>query len=305
MKKRKAWLCAAAALIFALCLSSCGKADSVTEISLGEDLPVWMLDGEHTAERIPKNAGEGLIGIYTDKSGLADVYVYSFPKEEGLSLEEFGQKLATERNIFCNMLTDRDVPAAVLNYYESVGEEHSVVQAYIYESAGNFLEVCTVFKTELLPFGSGDLSIRMIREYAGEEKTGSPLAFDREYLTENDRLPTLRIREFSKDEFPTEILEPDLADAVSEEEYSALAEGGWEAEEIISLYGESYDLLRGDVMFRNDLNLAFIGYIDEGIFKTRAFIDDGSDYVLLSAEAEASKFQHLTNALIDAIEKNP
>ena len=58
-------------------------------------------------------------------------------------------------------------------------------------------------------------------------------------------------------------------------------------------------------MFRNDLNLAFIGYIDEGIFKTRAFIDDGSDYVLLSAEAEASKFQHLTNALIDAIEKNP
>ena len=57
-------------------------------------------------------------------------------------------------------------------------------------------------------------------------------------------------------------------------------------------------------MAMSGLPLAFIGYIDDGIFKTRAFIEDGTDYTLLSAEAEVMRFQHVTNALIDAIEKD-
>lgn len=304
MKNRKKIFRAALLLIFALCLSACGKTTSVTEISLGEGLPVWMLDGEYTAAKLPDHAEEaGLIGVYTTDSNRADVYVYSFPMEDGLSLEEFGQQQAARRNVFCNMLTDRDVPAAVLNYHEFREGEHYIVQAYIYEAGANFIEVSTMFKTELVPFACGDLSIRMIREYDAQEQNDSPLLFDTVYLTENDRLPMLQIRQFSKNDFPADVIEPDLIHAVSDGQFAALAEGGWTQEEILSLYEASYDLLRGEVMVRNDLTLAFIGYIDEGIFKTRAVIDDGTDYVMLSAEAEAARFQHITNALIDAIEK--
>ncbi len=305
MKKCKKIFYAAVLLIFTFCLSGCSRATSVTEIPLGDNLPMWILDEAHIVAELPDNAGEqGLIGIYTTDTNQADVYVYSFPKEDDVSLEEFGQQQAAEHNIFCNMLTDRNVPVAVLNYYESMEDEHYIVQAYIYEADANFVEVCTMFKTEPVSFGSGDLSIHMIREYDAQEQNDSPLIFDMEYLTENDRLPLLRVRQFSKNDFPAEAIEPDLLNDVSDSQYAELAEDGWTLEEIISLYDESYDLLRGEVMYRNNLTLAFIGYIDDGIFKTRAVVDDGTEYVMLCAEAEASRFQHITNALIDAIVKN-
>ncbi len=304
MKKYKECIHMAVLMLFSLCLYGCGRTASVTEIPLSENLPVWMLNEVHTVEELPENAEErGLIGIYTSDTDKADVYVYSFPREDGVSLEEFGRQQATERNIFCNMLTDRDVPVAVLNYYDSVEDEHYIVQAYIYEAGEHFIEVCTMFKTALVSFGCGDLSIHMIREYDAKTQNDSALVFDTVYLTDNDRLPTLRVRQFPQNDFPTDVIEPALINTVSEEQYAALAEDGWTPEEIISLYDKEYDLLRGDVMCRNDLVLAFIGYIDDGIFKTRAVIDDGTEYVMLSAEAETSKFQHVTNALIDAIEK--
>jgi len=53
-----------------------------------------------------------------------------------------------------------------------------------------------------------------------------------------------------------------------------------------------------------DIVIMKMGYTDDGFFKTRAVIDNGSDYIMLCAEAEASVFQHVTNALIDSIEKN-
>lgn len=304
MKKRKDCFYAAALLIIAFCLIGCAGAGAATEIPLGDDLPVWVLDEVHTVASLPDNAGEQcLIGIYATDTDRADVYVYRFPREDGVSLEEYGQRRAAERNVYCNMLTDRGVPVAVLNYHECAEGEHYIVQAYIYEADSDFVEVCTLFKTEAVPFGAGDLSIRMIREYDAQAQNGSPLVFDTVYLTENDRLPLLRIRQFPKNDFPANVIEPDLLPAVSEERYADLAEDGWTAEEIISLYGERYDLLRGEVLFRNDLTLAFIGYIDDGIFKTRAVVDDGTEYVMLCAEAEASRFQHVTNALIDAIKK--
>ena len=305
MKKCKVFLYAGVLLVFLFCLSGCGSSASVTEISLGDDLPVWMLDGEHSVEALPDNAEEeGLIGVYTTDTDKADVYVYSFPKEDGISLEDFGQQKAAERSIFCNMMTDRGTPAAVLNYYDSIGDEHYIVQAYIYESEKAFVEVCTMFKTEVVSAGTDDLSVRLIREYEGQPQSDSPLEFDTVYATENDRLPQLRIRKLSGNDFPADVVEPDLLTAVSDEEYAALAADGWTPDEIVSLYDECYDLLKGEVMCRNDLDLAFVGFVDEGIFKTRAVIVDGDDYLMLSAEAEASKFQHVTNALIDAIDKN-
>lgn len=138
MKKSKKCFYAAVLLTIVFCLSSCSKPASVTEIPLGDDLPVWMLDEVHTVAELPDNAEEqGLIGIYTTDTDQADVYVYSFSREDGVSLEEFGQQQAAERNVFCNMLTDRDVPVAVLNYHESMEDEHYIVQAYIYETDAN------------------------------------------------------------------------------------------------------------------------------------------------------------------------
>lgn len=305
MKKYRKWLYTALLLIFSLCLCGGSGNASVTEIPLGDDLPVWRLDGVHTAAELPDNAQErGLIGIYTTDTDRADVYVYRFSRENGVSLEEFGMQQAAERGVFCNMLTDRNVPTAVLNYHECMEGNHYIVQAYIYDAGADFVEVCTLFKTEPVSFGSGGLSIRMIREYDAQEQNESPLNVGTAYFTENDRLPLLRIRQFSKQDFPAEIVEPDLLNTVSEEQYAALAEDGWTLEEIVLLYDESYDLLRGDVMCRNDLTLAFIGYIDGGIFKTRAVVDDGTEYIMLCAEAEAARFQHVTNALIDSIEKD-
>lgn len=291
-----------AVLIFGL--TACGGSKSVTEISLGDNLPVWALDVPHTSAEINDiDREQGIIGKYLTESDAADVYVYSFPKTEGDTLEDFGQRLASEHNVFCNMMTDRNIPVAVLNYYECIEEEPYIVQAYIYEADESFVEVCTMFKMEKVSINSENIYIRMIKEYEAQANEDSPLIFDSVYRTENERLPQLRIRQFYKNSLPVEIIDPDLAEAVSDEEYAAFAEDGWTLEEILSLYDESYDLFRGDVVCRNNLDLAFIAYTDEGVFKTRAIIDDENTYVMLSAEDEASKFQHVTNALIDAIGK--
>ena len=293
---------AALLMILLLFTGVCCYAESVFAIPLGDGLPDWEFNGTYTAEVLPETAAEGLSGIYTSDAGLSDIYVYSFPKD-GVTLEKFGQQLASQRHIFCNMMTDRGVPAAVSNYYDRIEGAPYIVQAYIYETDDSFVEVCTLFKTESAPFGDSDLSIHMISEYDVQEQQGSELLSDTVYRTENERLPQLRIRKFDKDEFPAEIIEPKLLDAVSDREYATLAEDGWTLEEFVSIYDERYELSKGEVTCRNDLDHAFLGYIDDGIFYTRAFIDDGEVYILLSAEAEASRFQHVTNALIDAIER--
>ena len=305
MRKCKEFFYAAVLVIFVFCLSGCSKTASVTEIPLGDDLPVWMLDEVHTVAELPDNAGEqGLVGIYTTDTDQADVYVYSFSKEDGVSLEEFGQQIAGQHHIFCNMIKDRGVPVAVLNYYDCIADEPYIVQTYIYETDDHFVEVRTLFGTALVPFGeSDDLSIHMINGYNALEQNSGPLLSDTVYSADNDRLPQLRVRKFPKDDFPAEIIEPELLDVVSDREFAALAADGWSLDEFVSVYSKCFELLKGEVTCRNDLDHAFIGYIDDGIFCTRAFIDDGDVYVLLCAQAEASKFQHVTNALLDAVER--
>ena len=278
-------------------------AGAVTSIPLGDGVPVWQLDGAYTSARLPENAGEqGLTGMYTDGAGMTDVYIYRFPRDAELSLEEFGQQLAAERHIFCNMMSDRGVPVAVLNYFDRAGGEPCIVQAYIYDAGDHFTEVCTRFKTDAVPFGCGELSIRMPRAYEAQEQTGSPLLSDTVYVPGHDRLPPLRVRQFDKEDFPVGLVEPELLDAVTEERLAALAADGWTPDELVTVYGERYELSKGEVTRRNGLDHAFLGYIDGGVFHTRAFLVDGDTYVLLCAEAEVPKFQHVTNALIDAIE---
>ena len=160
-----------------------------------------------------------------------------------------------------------------------------------------------MFKTEKTQLGSSDLSICMIKEYEAEKSDDSFFPDETVYVTENDRLPTLTVRQFGKDYFSADTFDTDLLPDTAEAQFSAYAEDGWTLDEAVSLYSGEYDLLKGEVIERNGLDLAFIGYIDNGVFKTRAIIDDGDDYIMLCAEADAAKFQHVTNALIDSISK--
>ena len=288
-------------LVFGLVLGCPGGA--VSSIPLGDGVPAWQPEGAYTAARLPENAaGQKLTAVYTDAAGVCDLYVYSFPREAELSLEEFGQQLAAERHIFCNMMTDRGVPVAVLNYFDRMDGEPYLVQAYIYDAGDHFAELCMRFRTDDVPFGRGELSIHMPRAYEAQEQTGGALLSDTVYTPDRDRLPPLRVRQFAKDAFPVETVEPELLDAVSEEQLAALAADGWTPDELVTAYGQRYELSKGEVTCRNGLDHAFLGYIDDGVFHTRAFIDSGDTYILLSAEAEVPKFQHVTNALIDAVE---
>lgn len=304
MKLIKTCICTAALMIMVFCMSGCNAALSVTEIDLGDNLPKWQLNQEHTVEKISDDEKKhGVAGIYVTDTDDADVHVYNYPKKTGVSLEEFGQQQASKYNVFCNMMTDRNIPVAVLNYHECIEDEHYIVQAYIYEGDTDFVEVCTMFKTDVIPLGVSDLSVRMIRDYEEQIESGGPLIYDEKYVAENDRLPLLRVKQFEKSEFPVEFIEPGMLNKVSDRKFKAFAKDGWTLKEIVSFYDENYKLIKGEVISRNNLKLAFMGYIDDGVFKTRAVINDNNDYVMLGAEAEASEFQHVTNALIDTIEK--
>lgn len=290
-----------ALLLSLLCMGGCCYDEPAEVISLGDGLPDWELNEVYNFEAPAGNVTEeGLSGIYTSDAGLSDIFIYKFPKEGRITLEEFDRQLAEERHVFCNMMTDRGVPCAVLNFFDRIKGKPYLVQAYIYETKDTFIEVCTLFKTQSVPFGSNDLFIHMISEYGVQEQKSGPLLSDTVYHSDNDRLPMLRIQEFDKAVFPAESIDPEL---VLEERFTSLAENGWTPEEFVSIYDECFELSKGEVTCRNDLDHAFIGYTDDSIFYTRAFIDDGEVYVLLSAEAEASKFQHITNALIDAVER--
>ena len=291
--------------LLVLCAGICCNAVSSTSIPLGDGLPDWLSEGVYTAKAPQEfTTVEGLAGIYTADADSPVIYVYRLSKADGISLEEFGQQMGEQHHVFCNMMNDRGVSAAVLNYYDCYGDEPFIVQAYIYETEDHFVEVRTLFRTVLIPFGGDDLFIHMINEYEEQVQKDSSLLSDAVYRTANEKLPQLRIRRFPKAEFPVEIVEPALLDAVSAEEVAALAADEWMLDEFVTIYDKRFELLKGEVTCRNDLDHAFVGYIDDGVFHTRAFIDDGEVYILLSAQAEFSRFQHVTNALIDAVERS-
>lgn len=276
MNKIKKSVYAAIVILIVFCLAACAKGNAVREIKLGEGLPLWKLNSAHVSKELTDDdKAQGITGIYTTDSDTDEVYVYSIPKEDGITLEDFGQQKAAELGVFCNMMPVGDVQAAVVNYYERDGDEHYIAQAYYFDGGENFIEVLTRFKTKKLELGTEGLYLRMVREYKEEIKNDSPLLFDATYTADNDHLPQIFVKKFSKD--------------------------GWTLNEILSIYESEYELKRGELMYRNGFDIAFVGYIDNGIFKTRAFVSDGDNYVMLGTEAEASKFQHVTTALLDAM----
>lgn len=297
MKKLKRIFLLAVLIIAALALTACGKTEPVNEVSLGDGLPAFEFS-------VPMNKAdiseENLEAAYvTDNTTAPDVYVYSYEKADGQTLEDFGGEFAAQYKVFCNMISYEDIPCANITYELTDGKDF-IVRSYVFESDDAFKQICFRYKTEKTVLGESGKTISLMDGW--EEKTADgafPAETDYEYADEY--LPLIRIREFDKDYFTAETYDEALMPNTTEEEYSEWAEDGWTLEEAIAFYDDNYELLKGELIWRNGLDVAFIGYIDEGIFYVRAVIDCGDDYVMLCAENDAALFQHVVNALIDTI----
>ena len=294
---QKTVLCAALAVLIALTGTGC-EGKKTREIALGDGLPVWETEFEVRKAKLPKDAASsGLCEVYAAKQGTPTVEI-SRLEGNGMSLEEYGQALASEHGIFCNLIEDRGVPAAVLNYYNE--QEQVIEQVYIYQTEEGFTRVCTKYPTEEKPFGSDGATFHMIRGY--EEKIISrDEPYAAEYSIDSKKLPAVAVREFSADATSDEAIAAGFDAEGDAEAFDAYAQDGWTMEEWIAFYEERFDLKKGEIIERNGLDAAFIGYVDDGIFKVRAFLSMGDGYVLLSAEDDAADFQHVTNALIDTV----
>ena len=287
-----------------LCLSACGREAVYREISLGAGLPDWQFAEERYAAALADDAeNPGLVGNYqTGRESDADVLLYRFAKEPGMTLESVGQELAAEYNVFCNMTTFADCPAANVTYCEAAGDEDYLVRAYILEGRDEFVKVCFRHHTQKLPLGESDFALSMPAGSTVLPERAGVFPFETVYSFEDEALPTVMVRQFAKDYFTAESFDALLCPGTSAAQYARYAENGWTQQEIIDIYDENFSLLKGELIHRNGFDAAFIGYIDEGIFYVRAFLDCGDDYIVLCAENDANIFQHVVNALIDTID---
>lgn len=302
-KIMKKTLCVWMAMAILFTLAACGKAPTCQEFALGDGLPAWQFSEPRRAAKLPKDAeAQGLEAIYTaDQENASDIYVYRCEKPAGVTLEEMGQELAARYKVFCSMTTLYDCPTANVTYYDTEGDAHYIVRSYLFEGENAFVKVCIKHETQQIPLGISDLSLRMMSNYTEIGEEDSPFPCEQVYLFDDTDLPTVRVRQFAKDYFTAETYDAHKLPGTDRQQYAAYAADGWTLEEIIQLYQENYDLIKGELIHRNGFDAAFIGYIDDGNLCARAYIDYGEDYIGLCADDEASTFQHVVNPLIDTI----
>lgn len=295
-------LAIAVVIISALLLVACGGSNAVDEIALGDGLPTFESPEKLYLTALPDDADEGLEAVYTtENEDVPDVWVYSFGKAEGQTLESFGQDWAAQYKVFCNMISYDDCPCANVTYYRNVDGEDRIIRSYIFESDECFRVICFLYKTEVTELGDSGKLVSLMSGFREDTVYDEVFPYEREYEYEDEYLPLIRVREFEKDYFTADSYDAKLMPDTTREEYSAWAQDGWTLEEAIEFYDDNYELLKGEIIQRNGLDAAFIGYIDGGVFYVRAVIDCGDEYVMLCAENDASLFQHVVNALIDTI----
>ena len=275
MRKLRNALIIILVLLSALLLPSCSMGKTCDKIKLGSDMPVWVLEGSVTKSSLPEDAASRhLTKVYKTDSDLPNVYVYTYPKDS-MSLEEIGNTQASEYNVFCNMITDHDKPCANFIHRYDEGNEVYIAQNFMYEASNSFVKITFLHKTEETAIGDSGAEIRMMKEYSEEEIAVDFASFAHAYETESTLLPSIGISEFAKNNLTLE--------------------------DHIDMYDEKYDLIKGEIIHRNDIDAAFIGYINDGIFSVRAIIDNGNDFIMLTADDTAERFQHVVNALIDTM----
>lgn len=300
-RKRLLSICLSICLIISLCACTSGK--KITDIPLATDLPVIHTEEPYYDEKLPDNAEkEGLVKTYTSKSDDPDIFVYNIPAKKGETLQSFGQKQAEKHGVFCDIIQKDKTQSAVLNYYQREGDDHFIIQEYIYISKNRFVKVDYRYKTVKTPLGTTGLNFRLIRGYDEEDRPDSDFSYNKKYSTEKDDLPDVRVCQFAKKDFADKGIRKKYFRKISQEQFDNYAENGWTLKEILKVYKKNYDVKKGEFMNKNDHDIAFIGFIQDGIFYVRAFINCGSDIVMFGCEKEAAKFRHMTNAYLDSIE---
>lgn len=289
------------ALLTALSLTACGR--SYDKIELGDNLPTIEFSETHRSGKLPDDTKEqNLTDVYTTENEAApDVYVYRYEKAEGETLDSFGAAQAEEHKVFCNMTEYAGVPAANVTYYQKLDGRDYIVRSFIFEDEAEFVKLCFMHKTKDLKLGQSALSFKLMSGYSSYVNKDSVFPFEEVYEYEDEYLPTVRVRRCAKDYFTADKYDESLIPGTSKEHFEAYAVDGWSLDDVIAVYGENYELLKGEKINRNGFDIAFIGYIDAGIFYVRAYIDYGNEYIVLCAENDAPHFQHVVNALIDTI----
>lgn len=298
-------LAIAIVIISALLLVACGGSNAVDEIALGDGLPTFEFPEKLYRTALPDGIEDEdfITAAYTaENEDMPDVWIYSLGKADGQTLESFGQGWAAEYNVFCNMTEYDGCPCANVTYYREVDGEDRIVRSYIFENDEGFAVICFLHKTEVTELGDSGKLISLLSGFSEETASDGVFPCETDYRYEDEYLPMIRVREFAKDCFTADTYNSELMPNTTQEEYSAWAQNGWTLEEAIEFYDDNYELLKGELIQRNGLDVAFIGYIDEGVFYVRAVIDCGDEYVMLCAENDAAIFQHVVNALIDTID---
>ena len=289
--KRLLSLIIAAALLFAL--AACGMNSYPVEMDEMEAL--CNIDDSYIyyirTYSDPKNLTGRFISKDADKP---EIQIFADAKTDK-TLEEFGQSQAEMHNVFCNMMGD----TAVLNYY--LGGRF--VQDYIAERNNVFFTFSYVYKPEKHTVSGSDMSFLLPAGYTGTTDADSAFEHEVDYAPNSESFPDLSVRSFAKDYFTADRYDANVFTGTTKKQFASYAKDGWTLDEWLKLYGENHELVRGEIMKRNGLDLAFIAFVEDGIFNVRAVIDDGDGYLLLCARDDAASFQHVTNAIIDTISK--
>ncbi len=285
-------------LLSALCLSGC-KATTLTEIPLGGELPSFQLerpvkevnlsDSDTQQNIVASYAGEGLT-----------VTVFKLPNTSNLTLREYGTAQAEKLHVYCNLVSYEKSPAANICYADTINDKPCLVRSYIFSGKGEFVKINLNYETAAEPLGKTGKTIRFITGYSKSNTESSPFKNETLFTYEEPYLSTTRIREFDKTQMLTQY-DPALFPKTGKDGYDKLEANGWTLEEFITLYGQNHELKKGELIKRNGLDVAFIGYVENGHFFVHAFIDCGDSYVDLTAENDADHFQHLTNAMLDTV----
>ena len=253
------------------------KKKAVDRAELGNGLPQWHFTETLYEGHIDEKAGAmGLAGVYKSDVSKEDVRVYRIPKE-GRTLEEYGKQESEKLLVFCNMMDVEGYPAAVLNCYDDNHEEPIYVQEYIFEDSEEFVKVCTLYKTNEHELKLSDAVFRLPAEYAESVVTEGREYISMIYEEYCEKLPTFRLTQIRKE-----------------------AEGK-SLEEELKETGMEHELIRGEIFRRNDIELAFMGWIEEGKLFVKAVLDMGESYIILNAEDPPKVFQHVVNAVIDSV----
>lgn len=290
-------------LCMALCLlPSCSLNGTVTEFQIGEGLPVWKFNEPRHEKGLPANAEElGLVKIFAGDEEKADIYVYEYEKND-MTLEEKGKEEAGEYKVTSSIRVSNDRYTATYIYFDAKSEEKNIVQAYIFEGLKKFVKICVRYKTDQIIIGDSNLTFRLPKGYSVRKIHDDVFPSVFQYTSNTEYMPKITARVFNKDYFTGDMYDGSLENNISKYVFEQYANDGWTLHEAADIYAKMFaPLQREEIMHRNDLDIAFLGYKQDDNLSARAVIDNGKEYVMLCIDDKEDEFVHILTALIDSI----